>query len=35
MILPNKENEESAINLELLFNALLADADKLKVYLQN
>lgn len=35
MILPNKENEESAINLELLFNALLANTDKLKVYLQN
>jgi len=35
VILPNADNEESAINLELLFNALLANADKLKSYLEN
>jgi len=34
-ILPNLENEESAINLELLFNATLTDAEKLKACFTN
>jgi len=35
MILPNTENEESAINLELLFNAMLSDTEKLKGVFNN